>query len=85
MDPVGKTILCQYSKPFKGQDGEYTGRQFSVPYDVLVVAVSPSSHVIIAILVIAIPCPQCAARRRSCRPLVLLLLHICVFSYLPTY
>ncbi|KAL3145311.1 hypothetical protein ABBQ38_001571 [Trebouxia sp. C0009 RCD-2024] len=39
VDPVGKTILCQYSKPFKGQDGEYTGRQFNVPYDVLVVAV----------------------------------------------
>lgn len=40
VDPVGKTITCQYSKPFKGQGGEYTGRHFNVPYDVLVVAVS---------------------------------------------
>lgn len=39
VDPVGKTITCQYSKPFKGQSDAYTGRQFNVPYDVLVVAV----------------------------------------------
>ena len=39
VDPVGKTVTCQYSKPFRGQDGAYTGRQFSIPYDVLVVAV----------------------------------------------
>ena len=45
VDPAGKTITCQYSKPFKGQDGQYTGRQFNVPYDVLVVAVSLPSPV----------------------------------------
>lgn len=38
VDPVGKTITCQYNKPFKGQTN-ITGRQFNVPYDVLVVAV----------------------------------------------
>ena len=39
VDPVGKTITCQYNKPFRGQS-DISGRTFNVPYDVLVVAVS---------------------------------------------
>ncbi len=42
VDPVGKTITCQYNKPFRGHSKEFTGREFNVPYDVLVVAVSLS-------------------------------------------
>ena len=38
VDPVGKTITCQYNKPFRGQS-DISGRTFNVPYDVLVVAV----------------------------------------------
>ena len=38
IDPVKRTATCQYVKPFRGGDVE--GRQFSVPYDVLIVAVS---------------------------------------------
>ena len=45
VDPVAKSITCRYAKPFKGQSGEFTGREFHVPYDVLVVAVSlPAPH-----------------------------------------
>lgn len=37
IDPVKRVATCQYVKPFRG--GDVTGRQFSVPYDVLIVAV----------------------------------------------
>jgi len=40
VDPVGKSITCRYNKPFRGHSDEFTGREFNVPYDVLVVAVS---------------------------------------------
>jgi NADH dehydrogenase FAD-containing subunit len=40
VDPVGKSITCRYNKPFRGHSNEFTGREFNVPYDVLVVAVS---------------------------------------------
>ncbi|KAL0054534.1 hypothetical protein WJX82_010454 [Trebouxia sp. C0006] len=39
VDPVGKSITCRYNKPFRGHSNEFTGREFNVPYDVLVVAV----------------------------------------------
>lgn len=42
IDPVKRVATCQYVKPFRG--GDVTGRQFSVPYDVLIVAVQAFPH-----------------------------------------